>query len=138
MNHTSIVHAELADTHRLEQAAAVALRDASQVAARLAAAAADDRYDQVAALAAAGISAEARGLLPLPEADPSNTPPDEDDPAAVHQLAARLESGACELDALGRAVGDRQAVHNHHVAAVMMRDTAAALLRALLPEATAP
>ncbi|WP_369185357.1 hypothetical protein [Streptomyces sp. Y1] len=115
----------------IEQEAAVALRSTAAVAHALADLAVDDdRYDQLAALAAASYATEAAMYLPLPDDEVPEVGVDE----AGQALIDRLKAIADELDELARCSPDIRQMRDLHMVALHTRDAAVALRNALPTE----
>ncbi|MFD7454110.1 hypothetical protein [Kitasatospora sp. NPDC059827] len=111
----------------VELAAAAVLRNTAVAAHALAdLAVRDDRYDQLAALAAASYATEATIYLPLPDSVPGDL-----GRAADHDLVGRLTALADALDSLARTSDDVQQLRDRHTAALHTRDAATALRNAL-------
>ncbi|MEV7595820.1 hypothetical protein AB0O91_00350 [Kitasatospora sp. NPDC089797] len=111
----------------VEQAAAVLLRGTAAAAHALAdLAVRDDRYDQLAAFAAASHATEATSYLPLPDGDP-----DDSGVEAGHGLVDLLVSLADRLDELAQSSADVRQLRDRHMAALNARDAAVALRNAL-------
>ncbi|MBV2155064.1 hypothetical protein [Kitasatospora sp. SUK 42] len=87
----------------------------------------DDRYDQLAALAAAAYASQASCYLPLSDASPA----DMDGGIGHHDLIHRVDAVADALDELGRSSTDLREMRDHHTAALHARNAAIALRNAL-------
>ncbi|MFF2546647.1 hypothetical protein ACFVUY_29385 [Kitasatospora sp. NPDC058063] len=115
------------DLQGLEQVAASAMERTITAAYALAELAdRDERYDQLAALAAAGYATEATMYLPLPEAVPEDA-----DSRADLTLVDHLNDLADALDELGQRSHDLRQIRDRHMAALHIRDAAIALRNAL-------
>ncbi|WP_316528082.1 hypothetical protein [Kitasatospora brasiliensis] len=112
----------------VEQAAAALLSYATTVAHGLAELAVrNERYDELAALAAAAHADQASCHLPLPEGPPT----DADRGIDHHELIRRMEAAADALDELGRCSADPREVRDRHTAAFHARAAVVALRNAL-------
>ncbi|MFJ4188528.1 hypothetical protein [Kitasatospora sp. NPDC089509] len=111
----------------VEQTAAVVLRATTAAAHALAdLAVRDDRYDQLAALAAASHATEATLYLPLPDGVAEGAGRE-----AGYDLVDLLASLADRLDELAQSSPDVRQLRDRHVAALHIRDAATALRNAL-------
>ncbi|MFE4973370.1 hypothetical protein ACFRAR_14800 [Kitasatospora sp. NPDC056651] len=118
------------DQQDLEQVAASTMDRTIAAAYALAELAArDERYDQLAALAAAAYATEATMYLPLPDAVP-----EDGDAGADLTLVDQLNELADALDELGERSSDLRQIRDRHTAALHIRDASVALRNALLVE----
>ncbi|MFF3074216.1 hypothetical protein ACFVSN_40420 [Kitasatospora sp. NPDC057904] len=124
----AVVNQHPSGTQDIEQIAAATLPSVTTAAHRIAdLAVRDDRYDQMAALAAAAYATRATAYLPLPDYFLE----DSDGEIAYRDLADRLEAIANDLDDLGRRSTDPREIRDRHTAALHSRDAAIALRNAL-------
>ncbi|MFE4519274.1 hypothetical protein ACFRMQ_34410 [Kitasatospora sp. NPDC056783] len=116
------------DRQDLEQVAASTMDRTIAAAYALAELAArDERYDHLAALAAAAYATEATMYLPLPEAVP-----EDGDAGADLSLVGQLNDLADALDELGERSSDLRRIRDRHMAALHIRDAAIAWRNALM------